>query len=262
MKRIGRTVLGLAALSARTLLAGRRGWAAALLLGLPPLLAALTAAFGKGAAPEAVFQGVVFHFSLWASIDLLAVVFGISLGSGPIEEGTAGYLYLGLLPRWAVVLVQALTATAGLTGLLLLSLLATAAASGDVARLWPDALSCTLVGGAGLLVILAWSMTCGLAFARPGSALAAAALPVFFWELLVTWWPMKFAAWTVTNNLRALLLPLIFGNKRGPLFRYVRNFRLPGYEEAALYLSVLAGLFLAAAMTAAMNRSIEGKESK
>ncbi len=257
-----RAAIGLARLTGRTLLSGRRLWAALFLLGLPPLLAALLAAFGKNAEPGEVFRGVVFQLTLWAVIDLLAVVFGLALTSGEIEEGTAGYLYLGAVPRAAAVLVQALVAVLILSGLLMLSLALTALASGLPPGSLRHVLSCTLVGAAGLLVVLAWTMTCGLAFRSPGAALAGALFPVFFWELLVTWWPMKFAAWTVTNNLRALLLPLIFDGKRGPLYRYVRNFKLPAYDEAALYLSVLAAVFLAAAMIAAEHRSIEGREAR
>jgi hypothetical protein len=93
-------------------------------------------------------------------------------------------------------------------------------------------------------------------------AMAAAILPVFFWELMVTWWRIKFAAWTVTNNLRALFRPLVLDGQSGFLYRYVRNFELHEYGEAALFLSILTGLFLAAAMAAIMNRSIEGREAR
>ena len=48
----------------------------------------------------------------------------------------------------------------------------------------------------------------------------------------------------------------------GGLYRYVRNFHLPDYGEAAMFLSILAGIFLITAMVAAMNRSIEGKEAR
>jgi ABC-type transport system involved in multi-copper enzyme maturation permease subunit len=253
---------GLLRLTAATLFSGRRLWAAVLLLGSPPLLAVLMSLFAKRTEGLEIFQTVTFQFTLWASLDLLAVVFGLGLTSGEIEEGTAGYLYLGALPRGTVVLLQAISAATLLTLCLAASLLLTALASGLPPRWEAGVLACTLAGAAGLLVILSWSMTCGLAFRSPGSALAGALVPVFFWELLVTWWPMKFAAWTVTNNLRALLLPLLFDGKRGPLYRYVRNYRLPDYGEAALYLSLLAGLFLAAAMFAAGRRSIEGKESR
>ena len=87
-------------------------------------------------------------------------------------------------------------------------------------------------------------------------------IPTFFWEILMTSWPIKFASYTLTNNLRGMLLPMIFDGRRGPLYKYVRNFHLPDYREASMFLSILAGLFLVTAMVAAMNRSIEGKEAR
>jgi hypothetical protein len=260
-----RAAAGLALLTLRNLGAGRRGWAALLLLAAGPLLAA-GAGLARSADPEEVFRTVAFHFSGWIAIHLLGVVFGLSLTAGEIEDGTAGYLYLAALPKWAVVLVQVGVAWLALTALLLASLLLTALATSTAGpmpgRLLLDAARASLAGGAGLLVVLAWTAACGLTFRTSVGALSAAALPLFFWEFLVAHWPIRFAAFTVTNNVRGLLLDLVFDGRRGPLFRYVRNFRLPDYGDAALFLSVLAGVLLAAAMVAAMNRSIEGKEAR
>jgi hypothetical protein len=263
---MSRAIWGLARLTLRNLGAGRRGWAAAFLLAAAPLLAALAALFGKSTDPEDVFRNVAFHFSDWIAIHLLGVVFGLALTSGEIEDGTAGYLLLGALPKWLVTLTRIATAWGALSLALLLSLTLTALAcglgGGLPGRLWLDAPRAALAGSAGLLVTLSWSSFCGLAFRGSVGALSAAALPLFFWEFLVTHWPLRFATWTVTNGVRGLLLDLVFDGHRGPLFRYQRNFRLLPYDEAALFLSAAAGLFLLLAMTAAMNRSIEGKESR
>jgi len=261
-----RAAAGFARLTLRNLAAGKRGWAAALLLLLPPLLALLIAGAGKHPEAVKVYQGIVFQLSLWLVIYLLALIFGIALSSGEIEDGTVGYLYLGAVPRWLIVLLQAGVATAALTVLLFGSLLLTALAStlgeGGMPRLWHDVAVCTLIGATGLLIALAFTMTCGLLFRSPLGALAATVLPLFFWELMVTLMPIRFAAWTVTNNLRALLLSHLFGGRRvQPHFKYVVNFQLPEYGQAAMFLSVLAGFFLVTAMVAAMNRSIEGKEA-
>jgi len=78
----------------------------------------------------------------------------------------------------------------------------------------------------------------------------------------MTSWPIKFAEFTLTNNLRGMLLPMVFDGRPGPLYKYVRNFHLPTYGEASMFLSILMGLFLVTAMIAAMNRSIEGKEAR
>jgi hypothetical protein len=260
------SAMGLVGLTLRSLAGGKRIWAAAFLVLAPPFFAALAAGFGKHVEPVPLFQGFLFEFSLWFIVFLLALIYGISLSMGEIEDGTAGYLYLSAVPKWLIVLIQMAVTTAALTVALFVNLaltgLAASLAQGSIPHLWRDVFSATLVGGAGILVALGYYMTCGLVFRTPTGALAAALIPTFFWEILMTNWPIKFAGYTITNNLRGMLLPLVFENRRGSLYRYVRNFHLPDYGEAAMYLSILAGLFLVTAMIAAMNRSIEGKEAR
>lgn len=258
--------LGIAGLTLRGLIGGRRATAAAILVLAPPFFALLSSMFGKHVDPVKLFHGFMFYFSLWFVIYLLSLIYGIALSIGEIEDGTAGYLYLSAIPKWMIVLIQMAVATAALTAGLFVNLLLTglAASYGHelVPNLMRDVFSCTLVGGVGIAVSLGYYVTCGLAFRTPTGALAAALLPTFFWEILVTSWPMKFAEYTLTNNLRGMLLPMVFNNSRGPLYRYVVNFHLPGYGEASMFLSILMGLFLITAMIAAMNRSIEGKEAR
>lgn len=259
---LARSAAGVARLTLQSLPRGRRGWAALLLLGFGPALAGVAALVSAQTAPEDIFRHVAFYFTDWIALWLLAAVFGLSLTSGEIEEGTAGYLLLGGLPKWAVLCVQLAVTAAALAVLLGVSLILTALAAGGIPDFWRSIASCTLVAAAGLLVALPYAATCGLAFRSPGTALAAVSLPVIFGEFLVTHWPIRLAAYTVTNNLRALLLDLVFEGHRGPLYRYVKNFRLPEYRDAALFLASMAGIFLAAAMIAAMNRPIEGREAR
>lgn len=259
-----RPVLAFALLTGRNLFAGRRAWAAAAAVLLPPLAAALVAGLAPRADGTELFHGIAFHFSLRILLFLLGLLFGLSFTSGEIEEGTAGYLTLGALPRWALVLVQILAGTLALTAilgssLLLTGLACTLAAKAPPADLWRDAAGMTAVAGAGALASIGFYATCGLAFRRP---LAVAVIATFLWEILVTPLPVRFAAWTLTNNLRALLLALVFDGERGPWYRYARNYEFPGYGDAALFVSAAAAIFLATAMAAAANRSIEGKEAR
>lgn len=251
----------LARLTARTLLSGKRGWAAALLLLLPCVVALALALLKPGGADaELLYRNIAFYYSLRFMIFLLALIFGISLTSGEIEEGTAGYLFLGAIPKWLVVFVQALTALATLGTLCAASLLLTALGAGlpweDLGRAVGGA---AVVAVAGLSVALGFCLFCGLAFRRP---LAVAVIATFLWELMMSVMPVRFAAYTVTNNLRALVLHLVFEGDHGRWFRYVRNFTLPSYDEAALFLPIAAAVSLAAAMLAASRRSIEGRESR
>ena len=259
-------VLGFVTLTLRGLVGGKRAWAAAFLVLAPPFFAGLAALLGKHVQPLQLFQGFVFEFSLWFVVYLLALIYGIALSVGEIEDGTAGYLYLSAVPKWLIVLIQmsvtALALTAALFVNILLTGLAALLGKGEIPHLLRDVFSCTLVGGAGIAVSLGYYVTCGLVFRTPTGALAAALIPTFFWEILMTTWPIKFAEFTLTNNLRGMLLPMMFEGRRGPLYKYVRNFHLPDYGEASMFLSILLGLFMITAMIAAMNRSIEGKEAR
>jgi hypothetical protein len=261
-----RAAMGYVGLTLRGLTGGKRAWAAGFLVLLPPFFAGLAAVVGKHVEAEELFHGFIFEFSLWFVIYLLSLIYGIALTIGEIEDGTAGYLYLGALPKWVIVLIQVgvtwLALTAALFVNVALTGLAAGLGGGSLPHLWRDVFSCTMVGGAGILVSLGFYVTCGLIFPNPVMALAASLAPTFFWEILVTQWPIKFAAYTVTNNLRGMLLAMVFDGRRGPLYRYVVNFHLPDYGEASMFLSILAGLFLMTAMIAAMNRSIEGKEAR
>ena len=259
-----RSILAFALLTGRNLFAGKRAWAAAAAVLLPPVVAALVAALAPRADGTELFHGIAFHFSLRILLFLLALLYGLSFTSGEIEEGTAGYLYLGALPRWTIVLVQVLVGTLAIAAilgasLLLTGLAASLASKGPPADLWRDAAGMTVVAGAGALASLGFYAACGLSFRRP---LAVAVIATFLWEILVTPMPVRFAAWTLTNNLRALLLLLVFDGQRGPWYRYARNYEFPGYGSAALFVSAAAAAFLGAAMVAAMNRSIEGKEAR
>jgi hypothetical protein len=258
--------MGFVGLTLRSLMGGKRAWAAAFLVLAPPFFAALAALLGKHVQPRQLFHGFVFEFSLWFVVYLLALIYGIALSIGEIEDGTAGYLYLSAVPKWLIVLIQMAVTSAALTALLFVNLLLTGLAAslgkGEIQNLMRDVFACTLVGGAGIVVSLGYYVTCGLVFRTPIAALAAALIPTFFWEIWVTHSPVKFAEFTVTNNMRGMLLPMIFEGRRNPMYKYVLNFHLPDYGEASMFLSILAGLFFITAMVAAMNRSIEGKETR
>jgi hypothetical protein len=74
-----------------------------------------------------------------------------------------GYLFLGALPKWLLVLIQAGVTVMALTVLLFASLiltaLATSLAPGGLARPWHDVSICTLVGGTAMLIALFYAST-------------------------------------------------------------------------------------------------------
>lgn len=258
-----RSAAGLVGLTFRNLYAGKRGYAVALLLVLPVVIAALGAISEKADGTK-IYQDVVFHFSLQFVIFLLCLIYGISQTSGEIEDGTVGYLYLSAVPKWLIIMTQLLVTAATLTALLFASFFSTGAAAslsskGMLQPFWRPVLGCTLVGGVGVLLCLSFYYTCGLGFRRP---LAVAITATFFWELVIPFLPIRFTAYTVTTNLRALAKDLAFGDAWPAWNKYVSSELAPDYGHASMFLSILSALFLVTAMIAAMNRSVEGKEAR
>ena len=73
--------------------------------------------------------------------------------------------------------------------------------------------------------------------------------------------PMKFAAYTITNSLYAIALPVSLGGERGRWFRHVRNYEILEYGEAVLYLCLFLAILLVVGMTVLGRRSLMGRES-
>lgn len=257
----------LGTLCARSIFSGKRFALTAVLFGLPPLVALFIGGTARaGLDPAWAMNFLSLKMILPIYILLIALVHGLSLSSGEIEDGTAVYAFLGLLPRWVVLLVRffvtAVLLSALTFGTLALTGLAIAATSGGSAGpLLALAARYGLVASVGLACYLAFFLFCGYAFPRPA---AVGIITTILWEFVVTFtMPMKFAAYTLTNNLYGLALSLALDGDQGRWFRYRRAaYEMPTYESASLFVSVALGLFLVASMIALMNRSIEGKEAK
>lgn len=262
-----RAVLALASICTRSIFAGRRLTLTMVLFLLPPALSLLIGATARGGFDHAwAMHGVSLRLVLSSYVIVLALIHGLSLSSGEIEEGTAVYVFLGILPRWAVLLVRfAVTATllSALTlGSLALSGLSVAATMGARAgELLHLAARYGIVSAVAIGCYLAFFLFCGYAFRRP---VAVGISATILWEIVVTFFmPMKFAAYTLTNNLYGLALSVAMDGQQGRWFRYRRgSYEIPSYQEASLYVSVFLATFLVAAMIAVMNRSIEGREAR
>lgn len=253
-----------AELALRRMATGRRSVAAILLLALPVLLAAVSASLAGESPSESVFHALMYRYVLYLLPILLGIVFALALSHADREEGTAAYLYLSLLPRWRIALTHLAVSAVVLSAATTISILASrlvwklgTGASFD----GTDGMRMLLLGGfasVGIAAHLAFFSFCGYFFRRPLPVAIGAAV---LWEVIVTHLPMKLAAFTVTNNLRALMLHGILDGERGILFRYVRNYDFPDYAQASWTLCALLGFWSAAMMVAAMNRNVEGKGS-
>jgi ABC-type maltose transport system permease subunit len=244
--------------------AGKRVFALAILAMTSPALSLLVTVLAPGpeGPPPLVFEHFMFILHQYLDLILVSLVYGVSLSSGEIEDGTIGYLVLGAMPRWMVALVQLVVTSAVLAGVMAVGVLAAHLACSlkggePEMALWRSVWSHGVVSLAGLLVYLSFFAACGYAFRR-GTAVGVIA--VLLWELMATMMPVKFAAYTVTNNLRVLWLYLYRDGVRDPFFNYVHNWELPTYGQASRFLAVLAALLLAAAMAALSRRGLEGRE--
>ncbi len=260
-------VLALASLGLRSMFTGRRAVLTAVLISLPPTCAALIGATSQGGFDWAwAMHGVSLRLVLSSYLIVLTLIHGLSLSSGEIEDGTAVYIHLGILPRWATLLIRFGSTTVLLSiltfaGLALSGLAVAVTMNAPAAALLRLAVRYSFVASVGIGCYLALFLFCGYAFRRPAAVGISATM---LWEIVVTFFmPMRFAAYTLTNNLYGLALSLAMDGHPGRWFRYRRgSYEIPSYSEASLYVSLFLGFFLAAAMIAIMNRSIEGKEAR
>ncbi len=255
--------LALIEFTARRVFSGKRLWAAIVLLAIPPLVAALLVALARQRAGTPVhFDGITFNLSLYLTLVLTAMIYGVALTSSEIEDGTAGYVLLGACPRWMVALAHVLVTSPLLAALTTASIAATYGIASispvGVPERGPSVIATdAFVASVALTVYLAFFVFCGYAFKHN---MAVSIGTVLVWEFIMPALPTKFMNYTVVMNTRILWLHLTQQGERGRWFRGVVGFDVPTYAEASMFLSVAAALFLTLGMVAAMNRSLAGRE--
>jgi hypothetical protein len=250
-------IVALVLFTLRRVFTGKRVLAASIVLALAPLLAAVICAAGEAPAEE-VYHGLMIELVSWVAAMLLSLVYAIALTSSELEDGTGPYVLLAALPKWAVALVQIAVTAFGLTLMASVSVMATwvvvslmgTGPAPDPVLLWRY----SFATGAAVLAYLSVFTFWGYSFRR-GYAVSIAVAVV--WEAMVVRMPMKFAAYTITNNVRGLILSLALEGDPGTYFWYSRGFYdFPTYGQGALFLSVVVGLGLTAAMVTIMNRAL------
>ncbi|MBI4565288.1 MAG: hypothetical protein HY716_11400 [Planctomycetes bacterium] len=265
MSKLMNGLFALASLSARRIVAGRRRWTLALIVGAAPAVGLGLVLASLGAPDALLFDRLMFMLHLYLAPILLAIIHGTAISSGEIEDGTAGYVLLGILPRWLAALTQILATGAALAAALVVGVGLTYAACALAEEPLPVRLGRTLgshalVAALSVFVFLPFFAACGYVFKR---GVAVGMVAVFVWEFMATFMPVKFAAYTLTNNVRVLWVYLYRDGLQGPFFQYAHGgWELPSYAQAARFVCLLSALFLAAAMIALSRRSIEGKEAR
>jgi ABC-type transport system involved in multi-copper enzyme maturation permease subunit len=177
----------------------------------------------------------------------------LAVTSRELEDGSALYLYSGILPRWAIYLARYFTVVVFLT----------AVASLSVIGLWiflqPMGLSLGVrevamycaVSALGIGTYSALYMACGAWFKH---SMAAALVLTVLWEVVLFLAPTQLWPYTITSSLRGVIIAEIYDNKPpGWLFAFVREYKKLGIEilttsEACLFLGILiSGLLLVGA---------------
>ncbi len=250
-------LIALAHFTLRRAFTGKRMISALLLLCIAPLMSVVLCTSG-GLAGDDVFHRLMIFLVTWLSAMLLSLIYAIALTSSEIEDGTASFVLLAALPKWLVVLVQTVVTAAGLSLM----------AAGSTAVMWgivrmigreplPEAVLLwryPFVTSAAILAYLSVFTFWGYAFRRGYAASIAVAIVV---EAMIVTMPMKFAAYTITNNVRGLILSLALEGDPGPYFSYsLGMYDFPTYGQGAFFLSVVVGLSLCAAMVTIMNKSL------
>jgi hypothetical protein len=252
-----KALAGLALFTLRRIFAGRRWSAGAVILACSPLLA-LVVSLRSRDAPVEVFDSIMIGIATYLPPLLLSLIYGIALTTSEIEDGTAGYVLLAALPRGVVALVEVLVTAAGLAALSAVSVAATyavvrAAGAGpapSVARAaWYAALA-----GAAILPLLASFVFCGFAFRR---GIAVSVALAVLWEVVIVPMPVRFAPYTVTNSVRALVLHVVLGGADpGQHLAYNGNWDFPSPGAAAVFLAAVTAAAAALAALAASRRSL------
>ena len=249
-------IAGLARFTLRRLVAGRKVPASMVVLALAPLTALLLAAFSTD-TPAELYDRAMIQMAAYLSPLLLALIHSVAMTSGEIEDGTAPMVLLSGLPKWLATLVQGVTAAAALS----LALAATVALTWGIARMggagerpaavliwrYSFAVSVAMFSYLSIFVFLGYAFRHGL---------AAGITYAVIWEAMVIRMPIRFAAFTVTNNVRALIVSLGLEGERGEHFGYAVGYDFPTYGQAALFLSIAVAAALTLGMVAAMNRSL------
>lgn len=259
-------VLAIQRLALGSFFSGKRAWMSVILVWLPPVMAVVIGMTARrDFDAEWLMNAVSLRLVLGIYLLLLALTHGLSISSTDMEEGTSAYLYTGVLPRWAVLFCRFTITWILLSVITLLSLCLTGVAAAvtrgaeDLLFLQELGLRYAIPATLGLACHLAFFVFCGFAFRRPA---AVALIVSILWEVVVTYMmPMKFAAYTITNNLYGIAVPVSLGGERGRWFRHVRNYDLPEYGEAVLFLCGWLAVLLVASMIALRHRSLAGRES-
>jgi hypothetical protein len=205
--------------------------------------------------------------TIWVYLNLYVTLVAASLYNAlgvtaqEFEDGTAVYVYSGVLPRYAVFLARYVVVTAMLSLFSAVSVLATyLALQSQGARLGlEDALAMAGIGASGVAAYTAVYMACGVCF-RHG--MAACLVFTMIWEVVVFATPTQLWPYTITTCMRSLVLSEVYdGSAPAWLLNVFTRHRKQGIvplgpEETLLFLAVVCAVFLMIGARAISRRQI------
>lgn len=231
---------------------------------VPVALSALgMVAATRKASPEKICAWTMWYFNLYFVLFFGTMVNALAATRSEIEDGSAYYVFGGVLPRWAVVLVKIAAVFLATALFSSLSILAVFAVCGQPD---PEAVSrYATISYVGVLIYTCYFVWCGYTFRMPVAATVVSTI-LFEWIFAVTL-PVKLAPYMVTNLMRALVLDRVLGGVRQPaeFFKYVSRWQASGFDlltvqEVGVVLTAVTSVFIGLSMLVIMRRSIVGKE--
>lgn len=231
---------------------------------VPLVLSALgMIAATKRASAEKICAWTMWYFNLYFVLFFGTMVNALAATRSEIEDGSAYYIFGGVLPRWAVVMVKIAAVFLATSLFSLLSILGVFVMCGQldlevVSRY-------ATISYVGVLIYTCFFVWCGYTFRMPVAATVVSTI-LFEW-IFATTLPVKLAPYMVTNLMRALVLDRVFMGVRQPteFFRYVSRWQAAGFDflttrEVGMAVSIIASVFIGLSMLVIMRRSIIGKE--
>lgn len=214
-----------------------------------PLIVALLHVMKGRREVNLLFGTVLVYQNLYWVLMASTMYNALAVTSRELEDGSALYLYSGILPRWLVYLTRYVTVVSFLSVL----------ASISIVAIWlflkpmglglapNEILLYCAIGALGIGVYSSLYMACGAWFKH---SMAASLVLTVVWEVIFFVSPTQLWPYTITSSLRTLVISEVYLQKPpGWLFAFVREYKKLGIEilstqEAVVYLSLLIGALL------------------
>jgi hypothetical protein len=226
-----------------------------------PVLVAFGFMLGGYRQPELTAGSVFVYFNLYIVLIAATLFNSLAVTSQELEDGSAPYLYVGVLPRWLILLNRFVIL------IFLMSVASAVSMSIVYVVLRPMGLSLDLsdlftyigISAAGAATYAALYMACGAWFRH---SMAASITLTVIWEVIVFMAPTQLWPYTITCCLRSMVKTLVYeGRPPSWLLKVSDINKARGIEmlppaQALTFLLILSGVLLMIGMWAISRRQL------